>query len=468
MGNLFKRLDQEQRALHDSWDNIIRVTVVVAMMSAVIWAACAALRWAVHGATDRLFGLVGHGGAGAGAAVWPWALLLGALVASGLARGLLLRRPGWDDAAGDGLDVALANYHCTYEHAGDDPQPRFERPAFGLALKKLLTTTLTLGAGGSGGLEAPVVVIGEALGAGCARVFRTRSEHELRTYQLAGIAAAVSTLLGAPFASALFAIEIAYGDRIIYRKFAYCLLAGIIAYSLNHRFIGVEPLFVAPPHTRGYSLAEYGMTALVAVAVSAPVALGFGMLMKHTGALVERLSGPARGAAGGLMTGLVALGLYQAVHMAPHHVLGMGEHTLAELLRPGATFSLGFLCLAALGKMLTTGLTIRSGGSAGLLIPSMFLGGVSGALTAQVLARAGVAAGTDLALFVVVGIASALVAVIGVPLAAIALVLEVFGAPYGPPAILACGVTYVLTLRLKVYSNQRLSPDPDRDETGGA
>jgi CIC family chloride channel protein len=47
-------------------------------------------------------------------------------------------------------------------------------------------------------------------------------------------------------------------------------------------------------------------------------------------------------------------------------------------------------------------------------------------------------------------------------------VLEVFGAPYGPPAILACGVTYVLTLRLKVYSNQRLSPDPERDETGSA
>lgn len=462
MGDLFKRLDNEQRALHDSWDNIVRVTVIVAMMAVVIWAACSALRWVVHASTDRLFSLLHH----RGAELWPWGLLLGGLVASGLLRGFLMRRPGWTDAAGDGIDVALANYHCTYEHAGDDPQPRFDRPAFALALRKLATTALTLAAGGSGGLEAPVVVIGESIGAGCARVFRTRSEHELRTYQLAGIAAAVSTLLGAPFTAALFAIEIAYGDRIIYRKFAYALLAGFIAYTLNHRFIGSEPLFVVPPHTRAYTLTEYGMTALVAVAISAPVALGFGLFMKHTGALVQRFGGLARGAAGGLGTGLVALALYHAMSMHPHHVLGMGEHTLAELLRPGASFTIGFLCVAALGKMLTTGLTIRSGGSAGLLIPSMFLGGVSGALTAQILARAGVVAGLDPALFVVVGIASALVAVIGVPLAAIALVLEVFGTQYGPPAMLACGVTYVMTLRLRVYSNQRVSPDAEADETG--
>jgi CIC family chloride channel protein len=54
----------------------------------------------------------------------------------------------------------------------------------------------------------------------------------------------------------------------------------------------------------------------------------------------------------------------------------------------------------------------------------------------------------------------------GVPLAAIALVLEIFGTPYGPPAILAYGVTYVLTIRLTVYDSQQRSPDPDAAETG--
>ena len=52
-------------------------------------------------------------------------------------------------------------------------------------------------------------------------------------------------------------------------------------------------------------------------------------------------------------------------------------------------------------------------------------------------------------------------------LAAIALVLEVFGKSFGPPAILACGVTYLLTLKFKIYDAQRSSPSPNADETGG-
>ena len=69
------------------------------------------------------------------------------------------------------------------------------------------------------------------------------------------------------------------------------------------------------------------------------------------------------------------------------------------------------------------------------------------------------------ALFAVVGIGSALVAVIGVPLAAIALVLEVFGKSFGPPAILACGVTYLVTLKFKIYGNQRVAlSEEDADE----
>lgn len=461
MGNLYKRLDTEQRALHDSWDNVVRVMIVVTVMSVVVWAACSALRFVVHAASDQLL----H--AASSATTWrPWAVLLVVLALGGLLRGALLRRPGWEETGGDGLDVALSNYHCTYEHAGDDPQPRFDRPAFGLALRKIVATALTLATGGSGGLEAPVVVVGEAIGAGSARIFRTRSEHELRTYQLAGIAAAVTTLLGAPFTGALFAIEFAYGDRIIYRKFAYALLGGMVAYALNQRFVGLEPLFVAPQHARVYSLAEYGMTALVAIAVSAPVALGFGLLMRQTEVLVGKINPMFRGAAGAVGTGLVALVLFYAAHMKAHHVLGMGEHTLVELLRPGTQFPIYVLALALVGKAITTGLTIRSGGSAGLLIPSMFLGGVSGAMTGEALRTSGLIPDVDIALFVVVGIASSLVAVVGVPLAAIALVLEVFGAAYGPPAILACGVTYVLTLRIRIYGNQRMSPDPEADETG--
>jgi len=444
-------LDAEQRALHDSWDTILRTVTRVALSSVLIWSVCSALRYGVHATSDQLLAFATEG------RLW-WAplMLVGVLLVGGLLRGLLNRWPGWSEVASDGVDVALHNYHITYEDPADNPRPRYSLPAFKLALRKAAATLLTLGTGASGGLEGPVVLVGESLGAGVARLTRAGSEHTLRTCQLAGIAAAVATLLNAPFAAALFAIEVVYGNRIVYRKLAYCLFAGIIAYALNNRLLGFRPIFVAPPHGHTYTLAEYALTALVAVAVSAPIALMFGLTMKHTRQVVERVHPVLRGAAGALCTAVVAVGLFYVADMDLRHVLGMGEYTIARLLAGGqGDLSLWwFLLLIVVGKLLTTGFTIQSGGSAGMLIPSMVLGGVAGAATAQALEAATGLMEVDVSLFVVVGIASALVAVVGVPLAAIALVLEVFGAEYGPPAILACGVTYVLTLRLSIYKEQ--------------
>src|SRR5690606_31007428 len=124
-----------------------------------------------------------------------------------------------------------------------------------------------------------------------------------------------------------------------------------------------------------YTLEEYGVSALVAVAVSAPLALGFGLTMRHTRALADRIPAVARGAAGGVCTAIVALGLAVGAGIDVRHTLGMGDFTLRQLLAETPPAELGVwwvLLLAAFGRMLTTGLTIHTGGSAGLLIPSMF------------------------------------------------------------------------------------------------
>lgn len=157
----------------------------------------------------------------------------------------------------------------------------------------------------------------------------------------------------------------------------------------------------------------------------------------------------------------MALGLYHGAGIAPHHVLGVGEETIDAIL--GHTSDLdgaGLVLIVLLAKMVTTGLTITTGGSAGLLVPSMVLGGLGGALTAHGINASGIAT-LDPALFAVVGIASSLVAVVGVRLAAIALVFEVFGRVFGPPAILACGLTYLVTLKFKVYEARHALPIED-------
>ena len=345
----FKNLDDESLALHDSWDHIARIVLIVTALSATTWAACTVLRVAVHEASHLLLHTTAHGEGWVGPAV-----LLSVLVAAGVVRGVLVRRAGWADAAGDGMDVALRNYHITYEHEGDDPQPRYDMPAFRLALRKGGLTFLTLGSGGSGGLEAPVVLISECLAAGFSRVMAVASEFELRTYQLAAISAAVSTLLGAPFTAALFATEVAYGDRIIYRKFAYALWAGVLAYILNNRLHGYQPLFTAAPHGATYTMAEYGVTTLVAIAVSAPLALGFGIALTTTRNAVRTVHPMLHGAVSSLAIGLIALGLWKGVGIAPHHVLGMGEETISLVLNNEPDLLVWWVLLLILaGKILT-------------------------------------------------------------------------------------------------------------------
>lgn len=453
----FDKLDDEARALNDSWRQIARVVAVTGALAALVWACCAALRQLVHECSEWV---VDHAEerTASGAAV-----LLGALVLGGAARAFLYRWPSWRKAAGDGMDQALANYHVTYDHAPDDPQPRYDRPDFALAAKKSVTTALSLGSGASGGLEAPMVSISENLSAGLARLLRVKSEHELRTYQLAGIAAAVSTLLGAPFTAALFASEIAYSDRIVYRKLAYALWAGVVAFWLNTWLRGAYvPLLTAPKHAPEYRITELGAAALVAVAVSVPLALSYGRAMSSLDKLVERVRPAWHGPVTSLAVGVLALALFWAAGLHPGHVLGTGERTLAGIMSGATELGAGLLLLAIVGKTVATGLTLGGGGSVGLLFPSMYLGGTAGALVAHLLNLAGLS--LDPALFAVVGIASSLVAVVGVPLAAIALVFEVFGKAFGPPAILACGVTYLLTLKVKVYASKRSSATPTADE----
>ena len=441
----FQKLDEESRALAERWDEIARVVAIVGVVAVVVWAVCAALRTAVHATGEAVVEFATEGWLGAAA-------LLGALLAGALIRTLLYRSAAWREAAGDGMQRAIENYQITYVYDGDDPEPRYRLPAFSAALRKAIATYVTLGSGASGGLEAPSVVLGENLATGVARVLRVRSEVELRTYQLAGIAAGVATLLGAPFTAALFAAEVAYGDRIIHRKLAYGLWAGVVATWCDTWLRGTyTPMFHPPAHEPLYSVAEYSGAALVSIFVSVPLAFGFGRAIILLRRLVERAGPEWLGSASVVLVGVLALSLHAGLGIAPHHVLGGGHETIDALL--GHSDELGaihILAVVLVAKLLATGLTITTGGSAGMLVPSMVLGGLGGAITAQLINASGIAT-LDPALFAVVGISSALVAVVGVPLAAIALVFEVFGRVFGPPAILACGLTYLLTLKFKVY-----------------
>ena len=163
------------------------------VIAATTWALCAAMRSSIEVSSEFLFEPFsesadegtgkqaeneaeqepGTGEDRGGSGGWIW-IVVGVLVAGGLARGLILQIPSWRGAQGSGIDQSLESFHQTYDDEDAETPSRYDKPTIAEALRRVVMTVLTVGTGGSGGLEAPVVPIGECLGAGWAKLTGTK------------------------------------------------------------------------------------------------------------------------------------------------------------------------------------------------------------------------------------------------------------------------------------------------------
>ena len=258
----------------------------------------------------------------------------------------------------------------------------------------------------------------------------------------------------APFTAALFAAEIVYAGRIVYRLLAYCLVAGVLGYTLNNHLLGLGGLFHVPQHARTFVWQECLLVFLVAVAFSAPAAIALGPTFRVAERFFSKLPTVLRAATGAFITGTIAVLMWFLFDLHPHHILGVGEETINEIVKgtgEAVLHSWWILLLAVVAKMFATAATLKSGGSAGMLIPSMYMGGLVGAAAYYLLGEMGLYAGPTAAVYVATGMAAALTSVAGVPLASIALVAEVFGPEYIPAASLACAVCFTASRRFSLY-----------------
>ena len=382
-----------------------------------------------------------------------------------------------NDVEGDGLERTIALYY-TSEPALDrgllgvqGVRARWELPTFSLALRKFGATLATLGLGASGGLEASVTLVGESLAVGLLkprprllphrlwalrlwRWWRTLDPDELQTAQLCGVAAAIATLLGAPLAGAFFAVEVMYRRRPVIEKLIYALIASLTAAQLGRilapaagKFITPAPI-TAPELDWRYALALMGLAIFVAFV---------DVYLRKVRTLLRaffRSRFPVdwqRHVAGAVLTAIVGIVAAWLAAAPLDLVLGTGDRVLTEALTGELTLRVAVVALV--GKLLATMCTISSGGSAGMLVPSMYLGGMAGVIVAAL-------SGYPAATLVIPSITASLVSLVNVPLTALMLTVEVFGADFLLPALLVLIVTLLLSHPASVYRTQR-----ERDDT---
>jgi CIC family chloride channel protein len=351
------------------------------------------------------------------------------------------------EAEGHGTDAAIAAFHYRQGYI----RPR-------VLWVKLLSSAATIGTGGSGGREGPIAQIGAGFGSFVGRLFGLRAA-ECRTLMAAGVGAGVG---------ALFAAEILYRSTDFESEVIVpAALASTTAYCTFGLAFGWSPLFTLSPavaealkFNSPSQLLAYLLLALFLVVLAMLYTRSFYTLTHAFRRLpIPRHLKPAVGA---FATGLVGVGLYLLLgrNLPVLGVLSSGYGSIQDALTvptlgdSSLYFALTLLVIA-LGKIVTTGLTIGSGGSAGVFGPSMVIGGCGGGALGVLLYHFWPGWAPHPSSFVMVGMAGFFAAAAKTPVSTLVIVSEMTG-DYNLllPTLWVCVITFLLSDEQSIYHSQ--------------
>lgn len=252
---------------------------------------------------------------------------------------------------------------------------------FWTSLGKVAACALTIGFGGSAGLEGPAKWFGAALGLQFHRFLRFGTfffpiMRYMTTRPLVmvsgGAAAALAAVFRAPLSGALMAAE--HNGRLSPNALIPCLVSAASGYVVFAVWMGHDPLF---PTARMYHLRGREIFWALLLGLCCGLAASIYLKMRNQlQAHLDRYPLLWRGLVGGL--GLVLLALpAQLFYDGLPITLGGGLDMIRQLLL-GDTLARHALLFLAL-KLFATALTFASGGVGGLWLPSLAMGAAVGA-----------------------------------------------------------------------------------------
>ncbi len=315
---------------------------------------------------------------------------------------------------------------------------------------KIIATAATLGTGGSGGREGPIVLIGGAIGSSLARYTRFGLD-QVKSLVAAGAGAGIGASFNAPIAGMMFALEVILSSFAI-RHVSAIVVTSVAAAVTTHALVGEETFLRSP----AYEL--HDPLQLILYALLAVLAVLFGTFflrvldITSVARLASRIPPWSLPIVMGVSVGLIGF-LYP-------ETLGTGQAFLTELLslRGPADFVWWSLFIIAALKAVTAALTRKGGGSAGTFMPALLIGGTVGAGFAILIDPLWGFSRIDPGSFALVGMAAALAATARAPLTAVILVFELTGS-YGLvlPLMLAAALATLIGDRIHPESAYTMS-----------
>ncbi|MBZ9620901.1 chloride channel protein [Psychroflexus lacisalsi] len=322
----------------------------------------------------------------------------------------------------------------------------------------MIAAPITLGFGGSAGLEAPTVVSSAALSTSFSKYLNlTQASRTL----LIGCAAAgaMSSIFQAPIAAIIFAIEIFSLDLTLISMIP-LLVASVSSILTSYFFFGSDIIL----HTqleKAFSIGDVPFYLALGV-FTALASIIFTKVYMYTFKKFNTIDHKInRILIGGIILSAILFFIPQ--------IYGEGYATVNELLAgnhdliTNNRFLKGwdmtwmvivFLLLLVIFKMIATSVTIAAGGIGGIFAPVLFIGSMIGHSYALVINALGITkAPLSVSQFTLVGMAGLMAGVMHAPLTAIFLIAEITsGYSLFIPLMITAAISYVITSQFQPNS----------------
>jgi CIC family chloride channel protein len=323
---------------------------------------------------------------------------------------------------------------------------------------QIVTSSLTVGLGGSAGLESPIVITGAAFGSNYAQ--RHRLSYKDRTLLIGcGVAAGIAAAFNAPIAGVLFAIEVLLVDVSI-SAFTPIMIAAATGALVS--FITLdEAVLLNFKQQQNFNYHNILYYVLLGV-FTGLIAVYYTRNFQRTEHFFSRIKGSSYKKA---LFGSIILAVmifvfptlfgegYESIKILsenqPEKILentlfsNYGANSWALLLFVGATMML---------KVFATGITIGSGGNGGNFAPSLFLGSYVGFFFSKFINLIGFS-NLPISNFTMVGMAGILSGIFHAPLTAIFLIAEITGGySLMIPLMIVSSISFAISKRFEKHS----------------
>lgn len=301
----------------------------------------------------------------------------------------------------------------------------------GKMYSRMITSAITVGLGGSVGLEAPIVVTGSAIGSNVARWMHL--DYKSRTLLIGcGAAGAIASIFNSPITGVIFSSEVILAG-LGFASFIPLLIAAVSGSLVSMELLGDDILFSFVLKD-SFNATDTPYFILLGI-LSGLVSVYFTRMTYFIDKKITKIKNYAvRGLIGGLILAVI-------IFFFPP-IWGEGYKTIKLLLNASenemvfqsffeldygnplifAIFMLGIVIL----KPIASAVTIESGGSGGIFAPSLFLGGVVGYIFAFMINYVSPQS-ISLSNFTLVGMCGVMSGVLHAPLTAIFLIAEISG-----------------------------------------